>query len=366
MRTGGLAIARVGEDEGVTVERPHEAKRHHHVPQFYLRGFADGGQITTVRLPGDKRYVQSVRKAAAENGFYSVPGHEDGADVFEKMLSSIESEASGIFRLVESGVWPLDPEDRTTLGAFIALQVSRGPEQRRNMQYLGAQIARMEVGAGGRSGVRDWAKRNLGMDLTDEQAEEMWEQATRPEGPPIRISPLAHIRQMAEQVEALIPFVVGRPWTLVRFDRRSLFTSDTPVCLVSHPDDEDDNGPEPGVGFMTAWGVTYPLTRKLGLLMSDPMVLADSVHVSRVQQGEFDFAQVGSTQMERFFNLHTVTNASEALFHHPNDARFVPDELPDANPVTMRMTGMPLEFSGEAMFKPRPAKSENNESATPA
>ena len=79
---------RVGEDEGVTGARRPEAKRHHHVPQFYLRGFADGEQITTVRLPGDKRYAQSVRKAAAENGFYSVPGHEDGADVFEKMLSS--------------------------------------------------------------------------------------------------------------------------------------------------------------------------------------------------------------------------------------------------------------------------------------
>ncbi|MCP2032601.1 hypothetical protein L1277_002711 [Okibacterium sp. HSC-33S16] len=350
----------------MTGERTHEAKRHHHVPQFYLRGFADGEQITTVRLPGDKRYVQSVRKAAAENGFYSVPGHEDGADVFEKMLSSIEGEAAGIFRSVESGVWPLEPKDRTTLGAFIALQVSRGPEQRRNMQFLRAQITRLEVGAGGRSKIKDWAKRKLRVELSDEQAEEMWEQATRPEGPPIRISPLAHIRQMAEQSEALTPFVLGRPWTLVRFDRRSLFTSDTPVGLVPHAEREDDHGLESGVGFMTAWGVTYPLTRKLGLLMSDPMVLSDSIHVSRVQRGEFDLAQVGSTQMGRFFNLSTVTNASEVVFHHPKDARFVPNELPEANPVTMRMAGLPPEFPDEGMLKPRPAKPEHAEPAADA
>ncbi|HEY5181304.1 MAG TPA: DUF4238 domain-containing protein, partial [Dermatophilaceae bacterium] len=70
------------------------AKRHHTVPQFYLRGFADGERIATVRLPGDQPFVQSVRKAASEMNFYSIAGHEDGPDVFEKLLSSIEGEAS--------------------------------------------------------------------------------------------------------------------------------------------------------------------------------------------------------------------------------------------------------------------------------
>lgn len=328
------------------------AKRHHHVPAFYLRGFADGDRITTVWLPGERRYTQSVRKTAAQNGFYSVPGHEDGPDVFEKMLSSVEGEAAGIFRLVESGTWPLEPEDRTTLGAFIALQAMRGPEQRRNMEYLRAQLARIEVGAVGRAGVKDWARRRLKLDLNDEQADEIWEQATRPEGPPIRVSPLEHIRQMAEQVEALIPYIIGRPWTLVRFEKRALITSDTPVSLVPHADDEEEeNGLESGVGFMTAWGLTYPLSRRLGLLMSDPMVLADSVTAERVAEAEFDHAQVGTTQMERFFNSQTIMNASETLFLHPDDGRFVPDELPEPNPVTMRMSGAPMQFDGEPWSK---------------
>ncbi|WP_396659175.1 DUF4238 domain-containing protein [Microbacterium oxydans] len=70
------------------------AKRHHYVPQFHLRGFADGETITTVELPGDRSYTQPVRKAAAENHLYSLPGHPDGADVFEKELSQLESEVA--------------------------------------------------------------------------------------------------------------------------------------------------------------------------------------------------------------------------------------------------------------------------------
>ncbi len=62
-----------------------DAKLHHTVPQFYLRGFADSqDRITTVHLPGDKSRTGKVRKTAATNRFYSIDGHPDGTDVFEK------------------------------------------------------------------------------------------------------------------------------------------------------------------------------------------------------------------------------------------------------------------------------------------
>jgi hypothetical protein len=77
----------------------------------------------------------------------------------------------------------------------------------------------------------------------------IWEQATRPEGPPIRMSPLTHIELMAELSEAMLPYVAGHPRTLVRFDRRSLVTCDTPVGLVPH----GDSPAWSGVGFETAW-----------------------------------------------------------------------------------------------------------------
>lgn len=322
------------------------AKRHHTLPQFYLRGFADGELITTVRLPGDHRFTQSVRKAASENNFYTVPGHEDGDDAFEKALGSVENEAARIFADIDAGRWPLLPDDRMALSYFIALQAVRGPEQRRSMDYLAAQGARLEIGYGGKAKVKAWVKRHRGIDISDDEAETVWAQATQPDGPPIRHTSVAHIQQMAQLSDKLVKYLAMRPWTLVRFEQRALITSDVPVGLIRQPEDD----PWRGVGFMTAWGVTYPMTRRLGLLMSDPMVFADFVPVERVWAGEFDTREAGTTSLERLFNQHTIGSASLYLYHHPADARFVPEELPEPTPVTMKMQGGPEEFSGEPMF----------------
>lgn len=326
------------------------AKRHHYVPQFHLRGFADGETITTVELPGDRSYNQPVRKAAAENHLYSLPGHPDGADVFEKALSQLEGDVAGIFADIASGTWPLDEESRGTLAYYVALQLSRGPEQRRNSENLARQATRMEIGYGGRAGVKGWAKKNLGLEVDDATAARLWDEAMRPEGPPIKISTAAHIEQTLEIAESLFKYMSGRPWSLVRFDKRSLILSDVPVGLVRQPGEEDS---WMGVGVMTAWGITFPLTRKLGLLMNDPdLVIDKGVPVEKVRAGAFDFVQVGTTAMERIFNEHTASSASLRLFHHPDDGRFVPSSLPDASPVTMSLQGTPKEYTGEPYILP--------------
>lgn len=279
----------------MNAEKPR-AKRHHTVPQFYLQGFANSGQVMTVELPGERRFLQSVRRAASETDFYTVKGHVDGDDAVEATLSAIEGEAAQVFAAVHSGVWPLPPAERRALGAFIALQTARGPDQRRNSEFIAAQAARLEIGFGGKAGVKGWVKSRHGVDISDEEAETLWRQATGPEGPPIRYSNAAHIQQMANLADSLTKYIIGRPWSLVRFERRSLITSDNPIGLVRHADDEES---WMGVGFMTAWGITYPLSRKLGLLMSDPMVTADLVPVERVWAGALDTVQTETTVLEK-------------------------------------------------------------------
>lgn len=330
------------------------AKRHHYVPQFHLRCFADEDTITTVELPGDRSYNQPVRKAAAENHLYSLPGHPDGADVFEKALSQLEGDVASIFDEIISGIWPLDEESRGTLAYYIALQMARGPEQRRNMESLARQMARMEIGYGGRAGVRGWAKKNLGLEVDAATAARLWDEAMAPEGPPITVSAAAHIEQTLELADSLHTYFSGRPWTLMHFETRLLILSDVLVGLVRRGDDEDD---WMGVGALTAWGITFPLTRKLGLLMNDPTYLMDhDVPVEKTREGKFDFEQPGTTAMEKLFNEHTAAAASMRLFHHPHDARFVPDSLREPSPLTMSLQGTPREFSGEPYFQPRGAE----------
>ncbi|MGQ4597610.1 DUF4238 domain-containing protein [Nocardia sp. R6R-6] len=133
------------------------------MPKFYLRGFADHrAWITTVRLPGEKTYTQSIDKSAAINHFYSIDGHPDGSDVFEKALSDLEG--SDCFRAIEAGDWPLSEEQRVTLAMFLAVQYLRGPDHRRSMEYLAAHIARLKVEVTGRDNVADGTWEVVGAD----------------------------------------------------------------------------------------------------------------------------------------------------------------------------------------------------------
>ena len=55
---------------GISVTEP---RRHHRVPEFYLRRFADAaGQIRVVARDGSKAFTTSTEKAAAERDFYTV------------------------------------------------------------------------------------------------------------------------------------------------------------------------------------------------------------------------------------------------------------------------------------------------------
>lgn len=323
---------------------PHgqTSKRHHTVPKFYLRGFADGDTLLTVPLPGDRRYKQSVADAAVETNFYALPGHEEGDDVLERALAEIEAPAAAVIARIASGTWPLSPEDRQTLGFFIALQSTRTQAQRRTADSLEAQLARLQIGVGGRNLFRRQLK-EADPNVTFETVERMWTEAIRPEGPPIRLTNAAFAEQMITTATHVLPYLVGRPWTLVRFDRRSLVTSDHPVSLVA----PSDASPWEGVGYGTAAGITMPLTRKLGLVMGDPLIFAEHITIDRVAAGELDAVlTLGSTQMERFFNQHTVSFASKWVFLHPDDERFLPHPLPGPNPVQMEMGSQSWAFDG--------------------
>jgi len=336
------------------------AKLHHYVPQGYLRGFATGQERIRV-VPLDRSrlpFTPNVKNVAAQNHFHTV-GEFEEPDAFEKVLSEVEGQALGIIRGFANGEFPPSRDDRLTFAHYTALQSVRGPDTRRTTEHLRATMVRLEVGAGGRKNVGVWIRDNLGFDPTPEQEEQIWDEATQAGGPPTGFSNLAHIQNTVETASELTPYLAARPWTLVRFDRRSLVTSDAPVSLVGRPDDE----PWEGVGFATAWGVAFPLTRKLGLLMSDPFVMleglgADDVRVQQrrdmVLAGRIDRIQSGTTAMEKLFNLHAAESAREYVFHHPEDERYVPTDLHEPYLVNIKPMGglVDMDFDGEPIFSP--------------
>jgi hypothetical protein len=204
------------------------------------------------------------------------------------------------------------------------------------MGYLAATMTRLEVQVTGRENIQQWVRQRYGVEVDDDEAEEVWKEATQPGGPPITIAPQEHIAQLLHLAAEILPFILGRPWSLVRFERRSLITCDSPVGLVRHPEDE----PWRGAGFLTALAITFPLTRRLGLHMGDIRQLAEAnIPVELLRAGEGDGVEEGTTALANFINHSTVRSASEYVYHHPDDGSTRPSPLPEPTSTTISMQG---------------------------
>lgn len=303
----------------------NQSKLHHFNPQFVLRGFADDGErITTIRLPERKSRTTRVRETGAENHLYSIPGHPDGFDVFEKGLGEgIEGETSNIFKSIADGVWPLPRDERDALAEFIALQTLRGPERRRQMESAATELWQKAAGQLGREGLEQAAADTVGRPLTEAESDELWASVTRTDGPPVAYTPRDHIEMMGEVTEPVAAILASRPWTLVRFKQRALITCDSPVSTVLY----DDSGPLTGLAF--AWLVLYPISRRTGLIMRDPMDGSGpdddlDALIELAQSGALDDESVGTAAIEKMMNERTAAHAVSNLYHHPDDSRYVP------------------------------------------
>lgn len=312
------------------------SKRHHTVPNFYLKGFASADKrprIGAASLDDGRRLVVPTSDATVRKNFYSLDGHPDGSDVFEKELSNLEGDASAVIKKAVAGAWPLTREDREILGTFLAFQFLRGPDTRTSLDQISTTLLSKVISQLGADGIRDTLAKSGGKPVTDDIVRRLLEQASQPDGLTAKTTSAGHINHMLELVPELVRYFVGRPWVLIRFSSRKLLTCDTPVALVPNPEFEDVYS---GVGLMNAWGITVPLTREVGLLLANPMALAEEDPQKPLEKlledvisGKFDHEQNPSTKMAHFFNNHTIANARRWIFHHPDDAALLPDDLVD-------------------------------------
>lgn len=312
------------------------SRRHQTVPNFYLKGFATAKSkpvISAVSLEDGKRRNISTRDATVRKNFYTLSGHPDGDDAFEKDLSDLEGHASVIIKKAVDGTWPLSREDREILGTFLTFQFLRGPDTRKSLDQMHGTVFSKVIAQMGANGVRNTLSK-AGKDVDDAAVDRLVQQATEPAGITMKTTALGHVHHILELVPDLLIKFVGRPWALIRFDPEKLLTCDTPVALVRDPELQDIFR---GVGVGTAWGITVPLTREVGLLLSHPGPVFAEMAGQQQQKpeevaedivaGRHDHEQSGSTRWADLFNSHTIGNARNWLFHHPDDAGLIPDQL---------------------------------------
>lgn len=105
-----------------------EPRKHHYLPQFYLRGFsANGRSIFQIEKRGGRAYVSSIRDTAAIRDYHEVDtvDAEDPA-VIEKRLAQVEAQlAEALVRAIQCGV--TTPETHNPLIQLVALLQVRVP-----------------------------------------------------------------------------------------------------------------------------------------------------------------------------------------------------------------------------------------------
>jgi len=283
--------------------------------------------------------VQSTLNAAARTDFYTIPDAVDGPDVVERTLAGLESDTARVFRRLKNvEEWPLDPLDRETLATFLAVQFLRGPNRRRQIEQMMRLVMQVRISIGDREAFEEWAMQELGVVLTSDEADRLWDEGNRAGGPALTLSAGNFAEHLAASLPTVYPYFAGRSWALVRFHRRSLLTCDTPITLAR----DAEAGPLAGIGVGSAMAITVPLTRYIGLVLSSHASDLPGVSISEVMAGGVDWQLPPTTRYASMFNRATLENAREWVFHHPDDSDLVPDDLND--PVEVEVASTVPEF----------------------
>ncbi|MDX8029397.1 DUF4238 domain-containing protein [Lentzea sp. BCCO 10_0856] len=285
-------------------------RRQHVVSQFYLKGFAnEANQLRRVVLPGDKSHIVSSSDASVIRDFYTVT-LPDGSqsDIFERTFSEIEKPAADALRSVREGEWSLRDEPRAALSLWIALQHLRGEDVRSSQTQFKATLIRLTVGVSGKAALREIIEKAEARTISDEELEWEWQDLTKPGGPTLMPEINGHLKVLMSLHNGMSRYLYDAHWTVFRFTRRALVTSDRPVAMTVAP----DYPPEHGVGIFTADAFLVPLSRRAAVMIQPRDRTPDA--------NAPDFEIAGTAMVARSINQEIVRHASRSIYHHPDDS----------------------------------------------
>ena len=111
--------------DGLAIQEP---RKHHFVPQWYLRQFGSKRQIGVFDKASGQYGAARPKDIAFIEGLYDLDHPILARTAVERLLSNIESCAAPAFRLLASqGVDALSDEQREDVAAFVAAQQLRVP-----------------------------------------------------------------------------------------------------------------------------------------------------------------------------------------------------------------------------------------------
>jgi hypothetical protein len=189
--------------------------KHHTVPAFYLRRFADTtGRLLIRDRPTGRLLPPITVSKLAITDFYTTVNNDGTLDGrMEELLGKVEGEAAQLLKLLLSPYrrpGRLPATEQTALCQFIAFQMVRGPRKRREMELEADYAVKLQAGD----------------QLTEQDLREI---TAVPH-------PNEHIRLMGPLSYQIFRFLMPRPVQIARIDAPLFVTCDEPVLV-----DNDDH-----------------------------------------------------------------------------------------------------------------------------
>ena len=271
-----------------------KVERAHIVPRAYLRGFADDDERIALRMvEGGDQVVTSINNAAVRKAFYRRT-RPDGTpiDDIEWAMSRLESHVAPLLRELEDR-WPLAYGDKAILAEFAALQLVRSPRWRAwHDQFVDKTVDEWRRGEG---------LPESAVEASDDELHRWIERAANQ----IRGDTQRHVKMLA-LLGKLASILGSMNWTLLRFERPLVATSDHPVHLW--PIERRASRPELGrlnAGILPTLEVRLPVSAHAALLMTCIPEPDPPAHVA------------GKRQHLRNLNAFTIAEAERQWFHCP-------------------------------------------------
>jgi hypothetical protein len=219
-----------------------EARAHHYLPIFYLKGFTDRTAVkeTDEGILWVYSKDKPVRKSkplqeAHQQDLYSFTNSVGDRQNVEEGLSKIESDMAPIVRTLADDSCEITAQDAAELAAFTALMWVRGPSTKNYLDVVAAAGAKAAMQKQAEDPVAFKAKyerlrRRFGLELSADDARAMilsdgWELTQN--------SPGYNLKLMFNSAMHLIPILTAKAWDVLTIPEEGFFcTSDNPVVTL--------------------------------------------------------------------------------------------------------------------------------------
>jgi hypothetical protein len=222
--------------------------RHHYVPQFYQRQFADSEGLVwvydRVSRTLDKRHPINT---AVENKLYSYKDKNgvERHEVEDDLMRQVDGEGSSVISKLKPG-YILTRSDRTALSNFAAFQFVRVPQMKRDINEMEEKVIKMMYKA--RAGTPEKAKKmieQLEVATGEKQAidPESLSKFIREERYTINFPNAQFVKFMLGMAVRAMDYFENMNWIIAYAPRRTSFvSSDNPFVISSHPNDDSWGG----------------------------------------------------------------------------------------------------------------------------